>query len=161
MTPTDSPAPLIVCSAGNETTHAMIDAVAALTPDRPVIVLRAWRSAEYALASATTAIIGAATVDYAALDETIEGEARDDAAAGAEYARSLGLEASSEAVRSDGPVWRTILECADAHAAQAIVTGTRGRGDVESAILGSTSHALLQHSPRPVIVLPSHAASAT
>ena len=161
MTPTDSPAPVIVCSAGNDTTRAMIDAVAALLPDRPVVIVRAWRSAEYALASATTAIIGAATVDYVALDDAIEHDASDDAAAGAEYAGSLGLSATSEACRSDGPVWRTILECADTHAAQAIVTGTRGRGDVESAILGSTSHALLQHSSRPVIVVPSRVAAAS
>ncbi len=160
MTPTDSAAPVIVCSAGNDTTRTMIDAVAALSPNRAVTVLRAWRSAEYALASATTAIIGAATVDYVALDDGIEQEAADDAEAGAEYARSLGLEASSEAVRSDGPVWRTILERADALGAQAIVTGTRGRGEVESALLGSTSHALLQHSSLPVIVLPSHAGAA-
>ncbi len=157
MTPPDTPAPVILCSAGNDTTHAFIDTAAALFPDRPLVIVRAWRSAEFAIASATTAMIGSATVDYPALDDAIEHEAEDDAGAGTDYARSIGLQASAEAVRSDGPVWKAILERAEAHGAQAIITGTRGRGEVESALLGSTSHALLQHSPLPVVVVPNAA----
>ena len=157
MTPSDAHAPVILCSAGTDATRRLVDATAKLFPERPIVVLRAWRSAEFANASATTAVIGSVTVDYAALDEAIEGEAADDAAAGAEYARSLGLQASGEAVRSDGPVWKAILDRAEAHGAQAIITGTRRRGEVESALLGSTSHALLQHSPLPVVVVTGRA----
>lgn len=158
MTPTDSTAPVILCSAGNETTRPMIKDIVPLLGDRPLIVLRVWRSAEYTIATATTAMIGAATVDYVALDSAIEQEAEEDAAGGAEYARSLGAQATSEAVCADGPVWKTIIERAKAHDAQAIATGTRGRGEFESAVLGSTSHALLQHSAIPVIVVRSHPA---
>jgi nucleotide-binding universal stress UspA family protein len=160
MTPTDSPAPVLVCSAGDDTTRQIVEAVAALFPDRPAIILRAWRSAEFTIASATAAVIGTATIDYVALDTAIEGEARDDAGAAAEYARSLGLDARPEAIRSDGPVYKAILERADASGALAIVTSTRGRGEFESALLGSTSHALLQHSPRPVVVVTTHATPA-
>jgi nucleotide-binding universal stress UspA family protein len=156
MTPTDNAAPVLVCSAGDETTPEIIDAVASMLGGRPIVVLRAWRSAEFTIASATAAVVGTAAVDYVALDKAIEGEARDDAEAGAEYARSLGLDATPEAVRADGPVWKVILASADAHGAGAIVTSTRGHGDIESVIIGSTSHALLQHSARPVIVVNPH-----
>ncbi len=158
MTPTDSPAPVLLCSAGNDTTRQIVDAAAALFHDRPIIVLRAWRSAEFTIASATAAVIGTATIDYVALDTAIEHEAEDDAGGAAEYARSLGLDARAEAIRADGPVWKVILDRANAVGAQAIVTSTRGRGEVESALLGSTSHALLQHSPRPVLVVTTQVA---
>jgi len=156
MTPTDSTAPALVCSTGDENTRAILDAAAALLGDRPITVLRAWRSAEFTIASATAATVGASTIDYVALDQAIQGEAEDEAKAGADYARSLGLNAEPEAVRSDGPVWRVILDRAEAHDAAVIVTSTRGHGDVESALIGSTSHALLQHSSRPVIVVNPH-----
>jgi nucleotide-binding universal stress UspA family protein len=156
MTPTDA-SPVLVCSAGDETTRAILDAVASLFADRPVIVLRAWRTAEFTIASAT-AVVGAAGVDFVSLDQAIEGEAAADAAAGAEYARSVGLDARPEAARADGAVWRVILERAQALGAGAIVTSTRGHGDVESLLIGSTSHALVQHSPRPVIVVNPHPA---
>ena len=96
MTPSE-PAPVLVCSAGNETTRSIIDGVQALFADRPIVVLRTWRSAEFTIASASAAAIGSTTVDYVGLDRSIEGEARDDAEAGAEYARSLGLAATAEA----------------------------------------------------------------
>jgi len=156
MTPSEPPAPVLVCSAGNETTRAIIDAVANLFPDRPVVVLRAWRSIEFTVASSTAASIGTPTVDYVALDDAVRKEAEADAAAGADYARSLGLDATSEASRADQPVWKVILERAEAHGAQAIITGTRGHGEFESAIIGSTSHALLQHSTVPVVVVTTH-----
>ena len=155
MASTDSPSPVLICSAGNETTHSIIDAVAALFPGAPVTVLRVWRSAEYAIASSSAAFVGTATIDYGALDAAIEQDAELDAQAGADYASSAGLDASPEAIRSDGPVWKTILARAEAHGARAIVSSSRGRGDVESALLGSTSHALLHHSPLPVIVVPA------
>jgi len=158
MTPSNSTAPVLVCSAGDETTHLILDAVAALFAGHPITVLRAWRSAEFTIASATAAVVGASTVDYVALDKAIEQEAVDDATAGADYARSLGLDAQPDAVRSDGPVWRVILDRAQAIGAGAIVTSTRGHGEVESALIGSTSHALLQHSGRPVIVVNPHPA---
>ncbi len=158
MTPTDAAAPVLVCSAGDETTHEIIDAVRELFADRPLTVLRVWRTAEYTLASSTAASIGATSVDFVSLDTAIDGDARDDAEAGAEYARSLGLAATAETARADGPVWPVILRIADALGAAAFVTCTRGHGELESRLIGSTSHALLQHSPRPVIVINPHPA---
>jgi nucleotide-binding universal stress UspA family protein len=51
----------------------------------------------------------------------------------------------------------TILDEADEIGARAIVLGTRGLTGVKSLLLGSVSHAVLQHADRPVIVIPSPA----
>ncbi|WP_133057871.1 universal stress protein [Mycolicibacterium conceptionense] len=46
-----------------------------------------------------------------------------------------------------------------AHEAQLIVVGSRGRSEFVGAVLGSTSHALIHHSPCPVMIVPSSASS--
>jgi nucleotide-binding universal stress UspA family protein len=51
--------------------------------------------------------------------------------------------------------WETIPSEADEVAADAIVLGTRGLTGLKSLMLGSVSHAILQHADRPVIVVPS------
>jgi nucleotide-binding universal stress UspA family protein len=54
-------------------------------------------------------------------------------------------------VARDGSA-RALLERADQ--AQLVIVGTRGLGGISRMLLGSTSHALLHHSPCPVIVVP-------
>lgn len=49
----------------------------------------------------------------------------------------------------------TILTEADQVSADAIVLGSRGLTGLKSLLLGSVSHALLQHADRTVIVVPS------
>ncbi len=49
----------------------------------------------------------------------------------------------------------TLLTEADRANASAIVTGSRGLGGLGSLLLGSVSHALLQHADRAVVVVPS------
>jgi nucleotide-binding universal stress UspA family protein len=59
-------------------------------------------------------------------------------------------------VRDDG-VAGAILAVADELDANAIVVGTRGLTGLRSMLLGSVSHAVLQHANRTVIVVPSAA----
>lgn len=56
-----------------------------------------------------------------------------------------------EAVTSSGRPAVALLE--RAASAQLVVVGTRGRGDLAGMLLGSTSRALAQHSPCPVLVV--------
>ncbi|HEY8761438.1 MAG TPA: universal stress protein, partial [Candidatus Dormibacteraeota bacterium] len=60
------------------------------------------------------------------------------------------------AVRRDG-IASAILAVADELGADAIVLGTRGLTGIRSMLLGSVSHAVLQHADRSVIVVPSPA----
>ena len=50
---------------------------------------------------------------------------------------------------------RDRLSEADDAKANAIVLGTRGLTGLKSLMLGSVSHAVVQHADRPVIIVPS------
>lgn len=72
-------------------------------------------------------------------------------------ADEAGIDADYEIL--DGTPAQAITAVADTHAADVIVVGSRGRGAVTSALLGSVSKALVTHSHRPVLVVkePKHA----
>jgi nucleotide-binding universal stress UspA family protein len=73
----------------------------------------------------------------------------------AERATSAGLTAETETRETTGPVWRELLDVADAIDADVIVAGSRGLGEAKSLLLGSTSAALAHHARRPVLIIPS------
>ena len=56
-----------------------------------------------------------------------------------------------EAGRAPADLLRAI---ADEHDAELIVVGSRGRGSMKAAFLGSTAHALVTRAPCPVVVVP-------
>jgi nucleotide-binding universal stress UspA family protein len=57
------------------------------------------------------------------------------------------------AVMEDGRAASVISDVADRENADMIVVGRRGRGGVAELLLGSTSHELVLHSRRPVLVV--------
>jgi nucleotide-binding universal stress UspA family protein len=66
----------------------------------------------------------------------------------------LGVEAHGE-VRDTtfGHAAREIMEDAKEHDVNVIVMGSRGRGDLAGAILGSTAHKVIHLADRPVLVV--------
>ena len=56
-----------------------------------------------------------------------------------------------------GPPARSLVELAHELAATEIAVGSRGFGKLRAAAVGSTSHALLQESDRPVLLIPRRA----
>jgi len=66
---------------------------------------------------------------------------------------ALGDEASVEVESRlvDGDAADTIVE--EAASADLVVVGSRGRGDLKSALLGSVSSHVVQHAPCPVVVV--------
>jgi nucleotide-binding universal stress UspA family protein len=89
----------------------------------------------------------------AKLDAAAEEGARACADEGALRAAQAGLEARALAVRSEGALWRTILDAADDEDACLVVMGSRGRSAIASALLGSVSHGVVQRSRRPVLLV--------
>jgi nucleotide-binding universal stress UspA family protein len=93
--------------------------------------------------------------DVERVDDAARQRSLEIAAAGCDLLRAKGCDAQPAAVESVGAVWRTILEEADARDAAVIVLGSRGLTGVRSLVLGSVSHGVVNHSHRPVLVIPS------
>jgi nucleotide-binding universal stress UspA family protein len=62
-----------------------------------------------------------------------------------------GVDVETEVLQ--GPPGEAILRVAEAHGADLIVMGTRGRGDLTSLLLGSVSHRVAAHSHIPVMIV--------
>lgn len=66
----------------------------------------------------------------------------------------LGVEAQGEVRNTTfGHAAREIMEDAKEHDVNVIVMGSRGRGDLAGAILGSTAHKVIHLADRPVLVV--------
>jgi nucleotide-binding universal stress UspA family protein len=144
---------------GSEDAKAAIDHAARLMPGAETTVLTVWEPFQVALArtGGMGLGMGSAYPDNGDTDAATEQAARARAAEGAERATAAGLVAEPRtAVRENG-VADAILAIADELSADAIVVGTRGLTGIRSMLLGSVSHALLQHADRTVIVVPSKA----
>lgn len=72
---------------------------------------------------------------------------------GADHARLARVEVGDPA--------KSLVASAVAEQAEMIVVGSRGRGALEAAVLGSVSRELATRSPRPVLVVPRGAAANT
>jgi nucleotide-binding universal stress UspA family protein len=68
-------------------------------------------------------------------------------------ARDAGVEVEAVIVHERPAA--ALLDLADERDARMIVIGSHGEGPIRGAILGSTPHKLLQHSGRPVLVVPA------
>lgn len=66
-------------------------------------------------------------------------------------AEELGLEHAHTAVLRGEPA-RALCDLAEARDARAIVLGTRGRGGVKRALLGSVSDHVVRNAPCPVVI---------
>ncbi len=65
----------------------------------------------------------------------------------------LGDEHADVRIAAGSPA-EAIRAAADSEDAELLVVGSRGRGNLRSAVLGSVSHDLAAHASRPVVVVP-------
>jgi nucleotide-binding universal stress UspA family protein len=75
---------------------------------------------------------------------------------GVDVAARAGFQAEPVGKTADSVtgVWKTIIDVAKEHDAAAIVAGHRGLSRATSALLGSVSNGLVNHSHLPVLVVP-------
>ncbi|MGH2908343.1 MAG: universal stress protein, partial [Solirubrobacteraceae bacterium] len=145
--------PTLFCYDGSEESRRALGSVAGLLTSRSAIVLAVWQPLSARLTESGGFGVFALEQETE-VDEQERDAAREAAEDGAARAREIGLEAEARVEQADGPVWRTIVDVADRIDAGLIVCGTRGRGTIRTALLGSTSHAVLQHAGRPVLISP-------
>ena len=150
---TDDSQTILICYDGSDyATHA-IAVAARLFPGAQAHVLNVWEPLERILAR--YAALGPYIVENVSQADTdIEGEAAGLAAAGAQLASDAGLHATPRTAPLHITVWEAVVAVADALEVDAIVTGTRSLHGVREVFSSPLTHALLQHSGRPVLAIP-------
>ncbi|MGA2013101.1 MAG: universal stress protein [Solirubrobacteraceae bacterium] len=144
---------ILLCYDGSPDAVRAIDVAGDLFDGREAIVLTIWEGFSEVLTRAGAGL-AAAPLNFEEIDASNRSSANEQAQEGARRARSAGLDAHARVAESGTTIWETVLDQAEATGAEAIVLGSRGLTGVKSMLLGSVSHAVLQHADRPVVVVP-------
>jgi len=150
--------PVLIGYDGSESAAAAVAAAAELLAVRQAVIQTVW--VPYGPVAAGGVVAAPVAVTASALERLEEAaaeRAESTAEAGARAAGEAGLQARAEPARATGPTWSALRDAAEANDSAAIVVGSRGRGAVAAAVLGSTSAALVHHARMPVLVVPSRA----
>lgn len=144
---------------GSLDAQAAVSRAAELMPGAEVTVLTVWQPLTQMMTVGGTSGIGLGLAGMysndPAIDEASQRQALATATNGAERATADGLVAQPRAAPQQGTIAAAVLSVADDIDADVIVLGTRGLSGVKSFVLGSVSHAVVQHSGRPVLIVPS------
>jgi nucleotide-binding universal stress UspA family protein len=147
---------ILICFDGSADAQSAIDRAGELFSREPATVLTVWEPFIDLMAlSGAGLALGAGIVNAEEIDAASEQAARERADEGADRARRAGLNPQPRTQARSVTIAETILSVADEVGASAVVLGTRGLTGLKSLLLGSVSHAVLQHADRPVIVVPS------
>ena len=141
---------ILICYDGSTDAKEAIAHGARMLRGQRATVLTVWSPFD-------TAALGLAggVEDMQESDEAGRSHAEQQAEAGGRLAIELGFDAESRTVDRRTTIADAILGEADALDATAILMGSRGLTGVKSLLLGSVSHAVIQHADRTVIVVPS------
>jgi nucleotide-binding universal stress UspA family protein len=150
---------ILLAYDGSPDAQAAIDHAAQLMPRAEATVLTIWEPFVDAIArsGAMGLGMGGAYGNPEAIDAAVRDAALATAADGAQRATAAGLVAEPWCAARHCSIADAILRAAAELGADAVVMGTRGRGGMTSMLLGSVSHAVMQHADRPVVVVPSPA----
>ncbi len=146
---------ILICYDGSADAKAAIERAGELFGGEPATVLTVWQPIAFVLARSSAGLIPIAGVDMEDVDAACREEAESLVAEGTELARAAGLDAHPLVRAQDTSTSEAILNVADEARASAIVIGSRGLTGLKSLLLGSVSHAVIQHADRTVVVVPS------
>jgi nucleotide-binding universal stress UspA family protein len=147
---------ILICYDGSPDAKAAIEHAAELLTAEPATVLTVWEPFVQLLARTPAGFgIAPGIGDPDEVDRATQAGAEQRAQEGADLAREAGFTAQPRTCSQTTTVSNAILSEADAVGAGAIVMGSRGLTGLKSLLLGSVSHAVIQHADRTVVVVPS------
>jgi nucleotide-binding universal stress UspA family protein len=146
--------PVLIAYDGSPGAAHAIAVAGSLFGARDAVVLSVWSPVpvEAVAYGATADFSPAAPAYFSDVEPALERHAGETAEQGARIAREAGLEAEPRTAAA-GDAWRGVVETADAVDAAVVVVGARGLSGLKSALLGSTSNAVMHHTKRPVLVV--------
>jgi nucleotide-binding universal stress UspA family protein len=141
---------ILICFDGSTDAKEAIAHGAPLLRGQRATVLTVWSPFD-----AVALGLSGGVEDMQANDEAGRLHAEHQAQVGARLAIEAGFDAEPRTVDRRTTIADAILGEADTLEATAILMGSRGLTGVKSLLLGSVSHAVIQHADRTVIVVPS------
>jgi nucleotide-binding universal stress UspA family protein len=127
--------------------EAIAEAGLQLERGRHAVVLTVWRDYDN-----DTPAIAPVDPPPEGLADMAERDARKLAAAGVALARFAGFDATP-LVESGDPIWRRVIDVADAVDASLVVLGSHGRSGIGRLLMGSVAAAVAAHTDRDVLVV--------
>jgi nucleotide-binding universal stress UspA family protein len=147
---------ILICYDGSGDSRAAIEQAAELLSGEPATVLTVWEPFIEVLGRTPGGFgLSGGMVDIEKIDDLSRQSAKERADEGTELARSAGFNAQPRICAQETTVANAILSRADELGASAIVMGSRGLTGMKSILLGSVSHAVIQHADVAVFVVPS------
>jgi len=145
------PSTIILCSDGSDLAiRAAANGLAVLRPADNVLVVTVVDAIDMSMAQDVS---GHAAAVFSEAELTAKRDAL--AAEGADIVERTAAALSADGLQTkvlEGPAGPVICELAEQVGAAAIVIGSRGRGGVKRALLGSVSDHVVRNAPCPVVV---------
>jgi len=142
--------PILLCTDGSEhAAHAISSGLALVGTDGPFVLTTVAHDPDPMLVTGTG--IAGGVMSAGAFEEQTKANRAESQAVAEAAAASLGITGVEVRVLMGDPGNR-ICDLATEVSARAIVIGSRGRGGIKRALLGSVSDHVVRHAPCPVII---------
>jgi nucleotide-binding universal stress UspA family protein len=144
----------MLCTDGSElATEALAAGLRVLAPAERTVVVTVVEPVDASLLLGASGFAGG-VIDEQQYAESVQAQrdAADEILRAAVSALGFDGNASVETVAIEGDPGRALCDLAAERGATVIVAGSRGRGGLKRAVLGSVSDHLVRHAPCPVLL---------